>query len=417
MPTDEQPEPSRGPQTQDAEPAVLLEDEWSSTPAVPIAPHPASDFIMRPPIFDLANRVNVIWESSRVDDVNQIFATRWNAADPDTTIPTATVPQQITVGPAAHETPGAVLLPGGDLLIAYQTAQKDIYFKRAPFERLRTATARPVATSQRDSEEHPFVLRSGTRLVFFWVSSDPDDPRPMLRARVRTYTAAWTEAEATWGPAHDLSQTEIYLGAGGASVFHAAVDEAGEIWAAFQTDAKMIQAVRLDPATGQTTQPDPFHISHTKSEDPAVVVDGDRAVWVFWEAGQRIFSQRLRRDLDPPQWDTNPTPVPGAASGSDANPAAVRDAAGVIWLFWSRSRPDPDPPPDAYDRELLDLYLARHYPGTGWSEPVRVSVSPFSGFHPVPVLAPDGKIWLFWSSPIDGDGQADLYYKQLRTST
>jgi hypothetical protein len=33
--------------------------------------------------------------------------------------------------------------------------------------------------------------------------------------------------------------------------------------------------------------------------------------------------------------EENVTPVPGAATGSDVTPAAVRDAAGVIWLFWS----------------------------------------------------------------------------------
>jgi hypothetical protein len=105
MPTHEKPEPSPSPETQGPESVVLLEDEWSSAPAVPIAPHPARDFIRRPPIFDLTNRVNVLWESSRVDDVNQIFATRWNAADPDTTLPTSTVPQQVTVGPAAPTKP------------------------------------------------------------------------------------------------------------------------------------------------------------------------------------------------------------------------------------------------------------------------------------------------------------------------
>jgi len=188
MPTHEKPEPSRSPQTQGAEPAIL-EDEWSSTPAVPIAPHPAWDFLRRPPILDLANRVNVIWESSRVDDVTQIFATSWDAADPDATIPTGTVPQQITVGPAAHKTPAAVLLPGGDLLIAYETAHEDIYFRRAPFEQLATAPERPVATSQRDSEEFPFVLRSGTRLVFFWIAADRHDPRPRWRVRVRSRRA------------------------------------------------------------------------------------------------------------------------------------------------------------------------------------------------------------------------------------
>jgi len=307
-----------------------------------------------------------------------------------------------------------VVLPGGDLVVAYETAWEDIYFKRGPFERLATAAERPVATSQREMEKFPFVVRSGTRLVFFWMSADRHDPRPRWRVRVRTYTPAWTEAEASWGPAHDLSQTGTFLEEG-PGVFHAAVDEAGEIWAAFQTDAKMIQAVRFDSATGQTIQPHPFHIPHAKSKRPAVMVDGDRAVWVFWQVGERIFSQRFRRDLDPPQWAENVTPVPGAATGSDVTPAAVRDAAGVIWLFWSRYRPDPDAARDQFV-ELVDLYLVRHYPVTGWGEPFRVSASPFSGFGPVPVLAPGGRIWLFWSDANGGDSQGDLFFKQLGTS-
>jgi hypothetical protein len=58
---------------------------------------------------------------------------------------------------------------------------------------------------------------------------------------------------------------------------------------------------------------------------------------------------------------------------------------------------------------LLDLYLARHHPVTGWSKPLRVSASPFSGFRPLPVLASDGRIWLFWSGAIHVDGEADLF--------
>jgi hypothetical protein len=412
----EEPEPTRGIQRQRAEPAALIAEEPSSSrPVVPVAPHPGFDFISRSPVFDPAGRVNVIWESSRVDEVNQVFATRWNAAEAETAVPTDAAPRQVTAGSAAHWHAAVVVLPGGDLVVAYETAGADIYFKRAPFEGLAAAVERPVATSQREMEKFPFVVRSGRRLVFFWMSADRHDPRPLWRVRVRTYTPAWTEAEASWGPAHDLSQTRTFL-EGGPVVLHAAVDEAGEIWAAFQTAAKMIQAVRLDPATGQTTQPDPFHISHAKSKNPAVVVDGDRAVWVFWEGGQRIFSQRLRRDLDAPQWDTNPTPVPGAATGSEENPAAVRDAAGVIWLFWSRSRPDPDATPDEFG-ELVDLYLARHHPATGWEDPLRVSASPLSGLRPVPALAPGGRIWLFWSDANPGHDQADLFFKQLRAST
>ena len=94
----EEPEPSRGIQRQRAASAALVEEEPSSTPVVPIAPQPARDFISRSPVFDLAGRVNVIWESSRVDDVGQVFATRWNVADAETAIPTDTAPRQISAG-------------------------------------------------------------------------------------------------------------------------------------------------------------------------------------------------------------------------------------------------------------------------------------------------------------------------------
>lgn len=151
----EEPEPSRGIQPQRAEPAALIAEEPSSTPVVPIAPHPGFDFISRSPVFDPAGRVNVIWESSRVDDVNQVFATRWNAAEAETAIPTDTAPRQVTAGSAPHWLPAVVVLPGGDLVVAYETARADIYFKRAPFERLATAAERPVATSQREMEKFP----------------------------------------------------------------------------------------------------------------------------------------------------------------------------------------------------------------------------------------------------------------------
>jgi hypothetical protein len=193
------------------------------------------------------------------------LARLWSRSPP---IPHDTAPRQITAGSAAHRYPAVVVLPGGDLVVAYETAREDIYFKRGPFERLATAAERPVAISQREMEKFPFVVRSGTRLVFFWMSADRHDPRPLWRVRVRTYTPAWTEAEASWGPAHDLSQTGTFLEEG-----------------------------------------------------------------------------------------------PG---------------------------PDPDAAPDQFG-ELVDLYLVRHHPVTGWGEPSRVIASPFSGFGPVPVLAPGGR--------------------------
>jgi Family of unknown function (DUF6519) len=386
---------------------ALLQGGLPSTAPVPIAPGPALDTARQAPVVGPDNHVNMIWHSNRTDNVNQVFASRWDVDDPAARDSTVTVPLQLTSGPDRHENPAAIVLPGGDLLVAYQTAGQDIHFKRAPFAELPAAADQPVAVDGSNRNLFPFVVRSGSWVAFFWIEADKVDPHPRWMVRVRQYTPTWTEAEATWGPPTQLSPTATRMGGLGAGEFHAAADEAEEIWAAFHTEDDMIQAVRFNPATGDKSQPSRFVVPDgSASRNPFVVIDGDLGVWVLWDAGQRIFLQRFQKDVEPPQWEATATAVPVAATGSDTSPAAIRDGTGVIWFFWSRSRPGPASP-------VLDLVLSRHHPLTGWRDPFRVSEPPFSGPKPMAVQAPSGGVLLFWTG---GDGQSNLFFRQVITS-
>jgi hypothetical protein len=382
---------------------ALLKDELPSTPDAPIAPDPASDIHSQSFLFDPANRVNAVWPSNRVNDVLQVFATRWDSADPDLTVPARTTPQQLTTEPGEHGLPQAVVLPGGELLVVYETERTDVHFKRASFENLASAAEEPVAASG-EMERHPSVVRAGTRVVFFWWQGG-QSPRWMVR--VREYTPAFTEADATWGQPMELSPTDAWLPGRRRGGFFATVDDAGEVWAAFVlgTGRDGIQAVRFNPVTSAKSQPAAFIVPGTTSNSrPFVFADGNLAVWVVWVADNQIVYQRFRKDLTPPDWEASSTLVPGTGGSNDA-PAGLRDASGAVWLFWVHA-----------GEGRADILTARNNPVTGgWGEPRQVTGSTGGERDPFPVLAPDGKLWLFWSSGRAG-ALSDLYFKQLITS-
>ena len=289
--------------------------------------------------------------------------------------------------------------------MVYETERTDIHFRRASFENLASAVETPVAATG-EIERHPSVVRAGTRVIFFWWQNAPN-PRWMVR--VREYTPAFTEADATWGPPTELSPTEAPLPSRRRGIFSATVDDAGEVWAAFVSGfggPAEIQAVRFNPVTSAKSQPPTFPMTVGSARSTSVLVDGNGAAWIVWaEDDQQIFYRRFRKDVDPPDWETSSTLVPGTAGGSNSWPAGVRDATGAVWLFWVHR-----------DGQRSDILVARNNPVTGgWGEPRQLTGSTRAESLPFPVLAPDGKIWLFWSSNRAGS-LSDLFFKQLVTS-
>jgi hypothetical protein len=384
---------------------ALLRGELPSTPDTAIAPDPAQDFMSYAFGFDPAGGVIAVWQSERTANPPQILATRWDPLNPGGGF--ATPPQQVTVGPQAHELPHAVVLPTGDVLVVYQTAGQDIHFKRAPLSGLNAAAQQPVATTA-DPELHPHVVVSGNVVWFFWHRGGAT-PRWVYRRR--QYPADWSEAAAVWAdavaqeipvaiPAEAPAAPSTFLGD-----FHAAVDGAGNIWIAFRTLANDIRALELTPA-GVVLNPQILSTAGTDQE-AFVVVDGTAAVWVFWRSDAGVQSQRFL--LSTSTWEAAATLVPETsvgAAGTNTRPVAVRDGDGGIWLFWVSQRGGPQ----------NDLWFVRRNPTTGgWGAPRQVTGAAGSDTQPFVTVAPNGVLWLFWRSN-RGAVTFDLFFKQIVTA-
>ncbi len=240
----------------------------------------------------------------------------------------------MTTGATPHNLPHAALLPTGDLVIVYETGSNDIHFKRGAFAGLNAAAEVPVATGP-ETDRHPFVLvvPSSNQVIFFYHRSGA--PSKWF-CRVRQYTPAWTEAGATMGAEQELIGDPAASPNPARGDFHAAVDGSGQVWIAYRTSADNIQALRFTGGGFFNQQ-----VLSTPGADqmPFVLVDGNQAVYVFWQAGANgpINYQRFLKG--PNAWDAGPTLVPDTTTGTNnLRPCVVRDTDGAIWLFWSSDR-------------------------------------------------------------------------------
>jgi hypothetical protein len=387
---------------------ALLRGEMPATPEQPIAPNPASDDMSF--AFDLiGNDVVGFWHSGRDGGVNQIFGVQWPQAQPQLA---ATNPvTQITTG-VGHRLPSAQQLPGGDLLVAYETLIRDIHFRRAPqLSGLGTAAETSVAVDPAVLERHPLLLRAGNQLVFLWHSAGSPDHWTF---RLRQYTAAWDEAAATWGAATTLTHDVVPAAPSTvASDVHATVAN-GLVYVAFRAGAvpENIAVLRLDPASSLVENWGNKVLSSSGAladTQPFLLADGTTSVWAFWRgADQGLFHQRF--DVATNTWVGTESAVPGTdapGAADDSRTAAVRDASGAIWLFWVSTRTS-----GGTDH---DVWVVRRDPVSGlWGAPRPVVAALGDDDLPFARIGPDATIWLFWRSNRAG-GQFDLYYKRLIT--
>lgn len=381
----------------------LLRGELPSTADQQIAPHLGDDHMSFAFGFVESDIVG-FWHSNRVGATNQVFAVRWAQNDPASAA--AVAPNQITTG-VTHRLPHPVQLPGGDLLVVYETNTRDIHFRRAQgIGALAAAPETAVATDATAFERHPYVVRAGNQLVFMWHTNTPSNQWVYRR---RQYGANWAEAGATWLDAGGVPLSTITAAPPSATAgdVHALV-AGGRMYFAFHTDVHDIAVVRLDPATPAIEDWGPPALtlsSPVDDQQPYLVADGATSIWAFWRGGdQGIFHRRF--DVAGNAWPGTTAAVPGtdAPGNVDSRVAAVRDDLGAIWLFWVSSRTGTN-----------DVWVVRRNPDTGgWGEPRQVVTSIGNDDLPYAVPGPGGVIWLFWRS--DRSGQFDLYFKRLVTA-
>ncbi|KAM3090259.1 DUF6519 domain-containing protein [Phormidesmis sp. 146-35] len=371
---------------------ALLRGELPSTPDAAIAPAPAPtiNVTKRAFLFDNTNGLVAVWQSDRVGGTTQIFATRLNLDNVSAGF--VTPPQQVTTGTTEKSESHAVLLPNGDLMVAYQSgvaSASDVLFKRAALAGLNAAPEQPIANTGGVAESNPFMVISGDLVTCFYHLGSTN--RWQYRRRRHTNNT-WVDTPAVEFSA-EPAQTD----------FHAARDGSGNIWTAFTTNTGNIQVLRFTPSTGAVAAPIANSLdSGAVDQEPFVLCTTSNEVWIFWRSPNGVHHARFSGGA----WQSAPpsnTPIPNTIAG-DVQPCVVEDVDGGIWLFWARGAVG-----------SRDVFFMRRNPATGnWGQPRQLTISARDDNRPFTLLAPNNAIWIFWSS--DRDGNINPYYKRLVTA-
>ncbi|MER7728963.1 DUF6519 domain-containing protein [Streptomyces sp. NPDC096323] len=362
---------------------ALMRGELPTTADAPVVASATAQVPGRAFVADGSGGLVALWSGEQSGGSDQIFASRMDLADVHGGF---AAPQQISSG-GTHVNPHAVLLPDGQLLVAYQAgtvATADVVMKRAPVGALANAPEILVAATAGVGEAAPFVtLTGGVVTVFFRLSSTN---RWQYR-RWRHTSNAWADAA---GPVQLSAVTAL------TADFHAAVDSSGQVWAAFHTGGD-VHVLRFNPSTGVVDQEETFD-SGGADQEPFVVCTRSGDVWVYWSSPSALHARRFRGG----GWEaveTVPTPA-----GIASSPCAVEDSDGALWLMWSRG-----------DIGEADLAAMRRDPLTeSWGPLRQLTTSTGDDRAPTALIAPDNAIWIFWAS--DRSGVTNVYAKRLVTA-
>jgi hypothetical protein len=128
---------------------------------------------------------------------------------------------------------------------------------------------------------------------------------------------------------------------------------------------------------------------------PAIVVDGNGRVWVFWSQNDKGNFDLYARAYD----SGKPAPAirVGNAPGSDVFPAAATDSSGRVWVAWQGWR-------DGRAR-----IFAASQQGAKFGAPVEISQSPANEWNPTLAADSSGRVTAVWDSY--RNGTYDVYLR------
>jgi hypothetical protein len=360
---------------------ALLRDELPGTIERDVAPSETSDdVISRGVLFDQAGGLVTVWGSDRQGGISQVFAAR--DAHPGMPDSWFGLPQPVTTG-GAHDLPHAIGLPGGVLIVYRQAAAAgatEVRMRHGTFAAdgtliLTDAVLVGDAGVQCGS---PFAVPLNGAALLLWHRSDSNSNKWQFNRAVLGVNGVSFPADPTdLAPA--TNQRDL----------HAAADLPNSTWVAFRTTKNdttksNIQALEV-PSAGAPRNSKTLD-SGDDDQDPFVLVAND-FVWVLWIGKDHaIWYQRFNRSTN--SWELMPVKVEGTDVGtSNLAPAAVTDAEGAIWLFWTSNRRG----------NQQDLWYARRpKDAAAWGDvrPLTTRSEPDTN---ATVLRGDaGRLWLFW---------------------
>ncbi|MFD5406143.1 DUF6519 domain-containing protein [Streptomyces griseorubiginosus] len=371
---------------------ALLAGQLPPSPEISVSPGEKADLLNKASVVDAAGGLVAVWQSPRSGS-NQILAARLDPARPELGFSLA--PPVTAEGQNIE--PAAVALPGGDLVVAYQNGlldgpATDVLMKRGPLGGLGAATAQQVAaTASPVSDQRVRAVLAGDQVVFFTHQSSSTLKQWFYR-RYRHTDNVFLDVAPVALSATGLTQRDL----------HAASAD-GKVWVAY-ADGTKLQILRFNPVAASGNPQDPPVIDLQKDFAATgeltvfVLALSAAEVLVFYDDGTGLTVVAGNNGT----WTTVKVPDSDAA---DAQPAAIRDADGTVYLVSNRPATGGG----------SDLVLRRRTViGGNWTPAQRLVSGAQANLSPHPFLVPDLGLWLLWVSTRTGD--ADIYAKQIITA-
>jgi hypothetical protein len=153
------------------------------------------------------------------------------------------------------------------------------------------------------------------------------------------------------------------------------------------TGGEQVMLLRLDG--DQWTGPMPVTPAGQDVFHPAIAVDGQGGVWVFWSAKKDgawdLFARQLKGEAWSPELRLTSTP------GPDIFPAAATDRAGRVWVAWQ-----------AFRSGHSDI-LAVRQDGDRFGPPMVVAEGPGNKWEPAIAASSDGQVAVAWDTYQNGN--------------
>jgi hypothetical protein len=357
-----------------------------------VSPGPGADVLQRASVVDGTGALNAIWHAPRgAGTSNQIVTARFDPAGGSGKFGAASV---ITSG-VAHLEPSAVLLPTGEILVAYQAdsgTNADIVMKRGLPNALAGAAEQPVATTAGAADQGVRAVLVNDQVVFFAFQAT------LKQWQFRRY-------HHTDNTFLDSSMQNLSAANLGPQELHAA-SAGGVVWVAW-SEGNKLQAARLSPGTAAPPSPAVVDLTTNvplPTPNTATVfvlaIDATNAM-VFYAEGTGLWMLPCVAGV----WAGAPTKVTDT-DGSDSQPSAVRDADGTVYLVATRVISGND----------TDIVLRRRNAVTGqWGQSQRMSPNPANDQRPHPLFAPGQGIWVLWMRTVAAP-DAEIFAKRIITA-
>lgn len=243
--------------------------------------------------------------------------------------------------------------------------------------------------------------RDGTLWVF-WSSDMLEGQREIFYKTSSDNGVTWSAAKrCTWDDALDDTPHAIQTRNGTLWVF----------WASQRTGNYDIFYRTCIDIESEWWQWDCVQLTNDSREDtfPSVTQNVDGTIFLAWQRQVAVGDYRLFFKTSSDEGMTWSDEACLTENSWDINPSVTWTYNGTLWLVWSHY--------NLTDSQYDLLYKTTTDNGLSWSDTRRLTTDPSWDISPSVLQAPDGKLWVFWSTDRLSTDKYAIYFKTYDMST